>query len=678
METDAIPAHNPLLMSLPEIAELAGVRRPVVTTWRRRHLDFPAPVAASEARPLFNGHEVCSWLVETGRAARGEIEPDLRVYALAAVAQQAGTHRLLDTASALLCLQHLDGEPLRDATSAELIARADAVDIDDHLLRSEIAADPGGAVALAHAVDDLVEAAWGARQAFERLLTVTSRHAGPPADRLRPELLHLMAELSGASRHSEQAGSVRIADPWAGRGDLLLATASLLSEAHTPVFVAAERDEPTARLLRRRLRVRGFPAEDAIVEDRLGDDLPAPDVIVAALPYLPGETRSVSDTLNIVDDLSLWLAPGRTAVVLGPAQALTARLQPYSAEERLRARLLSSGVVEAILRLPGGMEPGRPGYDTALWVLTANPDPRARGWVLIGDVSDRDLSAEVVQECVTDVVTWHRDGYQPTAHSRRHLVQVAVRDLVEHPQSLSPKPLPSVRERTVVTPRTIARLTELEAALARPRRTPEPVESGLVIAGQPDRQRETIGALARRGWLRLGQGSRIAAEHLAPDGHHRVLGASDLRAPSMSPLIDRAILATEYPRATLTEPGDVLVTLTPEPAVHLDERGFAVIQFPVRRLRVTWDGQTRLPPLVLAALLETAIQARTAGAVRPPRKLVDWELPVLTESTAQQLDALLKRLAARRREVRSELELLDETWRIVTTGITNATLTFPR
>ncbi|MGB3440559.1 MAG: hypothetical protein WBA97_17570 [Actinophytocola sp.] len=677
METTAVPAPDPLLMSLPEIAELAGVRRPVVTTWRRRHPDFPAPVTMSEARPLFNGHDVCSWLVETGRAGRAEIEPDLRVYALAAVAQQAGTHRLLDTASALLCLQHLDGEPLRDATPAELITRADAVDIEDHLLCSEIAADPAGAVALAHAVDDLIEAAWGARPAFERLLTVTDRIAGPPVVRLRPELLRLMAELSGASRHSERAGSVRIAAPWAGRGDLLLATASLLSEAHTPMFVAAEQDEPTARLLRRRLRVHGFPAEDAIVQATL-DDVPAPDVIVAALPYLPGETRSVSDTLNTVDDLSLWLASGRTAIVLGPAQALAARLAPYSAEERLRAKLLTSGMVEAILRLPGGMVPARPGYDTAVWVLTANPNPRTQGRVLLGDVSDRKLSDEVVRECVTDVVTWHRDEYQPTAHSRRHFVQVAVRDLVEHPRSLSPKPLPSLRERTVVTPRTIARLTELEAALARPRQTPPPLASGLVIGEQTYSQRETIGALARHGLLRLGQGSRIAVEHLSPDGHHRVLGASDLRAPGKSPLIDRAVLTTEYPRTTLTEPGDVLVTLSPEPAVHLDERGFSVIQFPVRRLRATPDGQSRFPPHVLTALLETAIQARTAGAVRPPRKLVDWELPVLTEPTAQQLDALLKRIATRRREARSELELLDETWRIVTTGITNATLTFPR
>ncbi|MFE0021472.1 hypothetical protein [Amycolatopsis sp. NPDC059021] len=674
----ATPQQARLLMSLPEIAEMAGVQRPVVTTWRRRHLDFPVAATTIEGRPLFDGREVCAWLVGTGRAQRAEIEPDLQVYALAAVAQQTGTERLLTTATALLCLQHLDGEPLRGATSVELIERAQAVDVDDCMLGSEIADDPDGAAALVNAVDDLVEAAWGAQPAFERLLTVVGRLSGSGADRFHPHLPHLMAGLSGASRHTDQAGSVRIADPWAGRGDLLLATAALLGEAHNPVFVAAERDKCTSRLLRRRLRVHGFPAEDIVVTNNFDDEVAPPDALVTALPYLSGEERSVNAALDTIDSLSLWLAPGRTAVILGPAEALTAGLKPYTAEERLRAKLLASGMVEAILRLPGGMVPARPGYDTALWVLTANPDPRAQGWVLLGDISDQELSAEVVDACTTDVVTWHRDGYRPTTHSRRHFVQVAVRDLVEPPRPLTPVPMPSVRERVVVVPQTVARLRELEAVLARPRSTPEPIESGLVIAEDSNGQRATVGALMRRGWLRLGQGSRIATEHLSLDGHHPVLGPIDLSSQSSPGLIDRAVLATEYPRASLTEPGDVLVTLTPEPAVYLDERGFSVIRFPVRRLRVTPNGQARCPPAVLAALLETSLRARTAGAVRPARKLVDWELPVLSAATAAQLDALLKRIAAQRRQVQSELDSLDELWRIATAGITNATLTFPR
>ena len=49
------------LISMGDIAALAGVRRPVVTTWRRRHPDFPAPISSSGTRPLFDPREVADW-----------------------------------------------------------------------------------------------------------------------------------------------------------------------------------------------------------------------------------------------------------------------------------------------------------------------------------------------------------------------------------------------------------------------------------------------------------------------------------------------------------------------------------------------------------------------------------------------------------------------------------------
>ena len=39
----SVLAAPALLMTMTDIAELAEVQRPVVTTWRRRHADFPAP-----------------------------------------------------------------------------------------------------------------------------------------------------------------------------------------------------------------------------------------------------------------------------------------------------------------------------------------------------------------------------------------------------------------------------------------------------------------------------------------------------------------------------------------------------------------------------------------------------------------------------------------------------------
>ena len=52
-----------LLMTMTDIAELAEVQRPVVTTWRRRHADFPAPAGGDEAQPLFDPRQVADWLL---------------------------------------------------------------------------------------------------------------------------------------------------------------------------------------------------------------------------------------------------------------------------------------------------------------------------------------------------------------------------------------------------------------------------------------------------------------------------------------------------------------------------------------------------------------------------------------------------------------------------------------
>ena len=82
--------------------------------------------------------------------------------------------------------------------------------------------------------------------------------------------------------------------------------------------------------------------------------------------------------------------------MLGPASVLAGDLRPYSPAERARAKLLSSGMVEAIIRLPGGLVPFRSGYDVALWVMTSAYGSPYRGWVLRADVSDRELTGEVI------------------------------------------------------------------------------------------------------------------------------------------------------------------------------------------------------------------------------------------------------------------------------------------
>src|ERR1039457_2616340 len=50
------------LLSVSDVARLAGVRPSAVANWRDRHDDFPAPAARSGAGPVFQREDVLSWL----------------------------------------------------------------------------------------------------------------------------------------------------------------------------------------------------------------------------------------------------------------------------------------------------------------------------------------------------------------------------------------------------------------------------------------------------------------------------------------------------------------------------------------------------------------------------------------------------------------------------------------
>ncbi|ADG89213.1 N-6 DNA methylase [Thermobispora bispora DSM 43833] len=671
-----------LPISMPEIAELAGVHRPVVTTWRRRYRDFPAPIGGDASRPLFDARQVVDWLVETGRAERGQIEADLGLYLLGCLGAKMPAKDLVAAATALICLRHLDDELLQEYSIAQLKERAAEADPQDALLLSEIRALPDDAGWLASVVDELIEAAWGCRQAFERLLAVRGRLnvADLYLDAVTPELARLIAGLSGAREHAEEFGTVRVADPAARAGDLLVAVLGQLSEDSFPVFTGAEPDPFLARIARRRLVVHGIPPHD--IDIRCPGDPPLPaDVLVTRLPYVPLEERPQENPLATVKELTDGLAPGQTTVVLGPADVLVDGLPPYRPAARTRNELLASGRVEAVIHLPGGLVPFRPGYQTALWVLRREEPSPWQGRVLLADVSDRALTDDVVETLIWDVVTWRRDGYQPNDHSRAIAVQVAVSSLTSSRVRLTARRPPAIRE--VAAKETIARVYDLESELHRiadPQAVSRPqVRSGLAVreSGSPV-PTAAIGALVKTQRLIMVKGTRLAASDVIPDGQHAVLGAPEIAgaSPVGARTVDRAVLAEKYPRARLTEPGDVIVTMSPRFGVHVDHDGFSVVEFPARILRIPEQERQQLTPRVLAALLAAGhAGTRAAGAVRPASRLDELCIPLLPPAEVRRLDELLAVADERRRLARREIDLLDEVCRITAAGLSNGTLT---
>ncbi|MBM9435176.1 hypothetical protein [Actinacidiphila bryophytorum] len=689
---------------MSDIAAFARVKRPVVSTWRRRHPDFPAAVSETSGRPLFDGAQVAEWLAASGlgNTAPAELRSELALFGLIALRERFTPWQLVETVGSLLCLRRLDGRSLVDpeaeagdeALWAGILRRAERIDVEDeYVLRELRAIDASAAHAdaapLARLAEELVEAAYSEHGAYEWLLAARSRLGLDTltADAVTPELRSLLGQLTDLPARLGEGRPVTLADPYARAGDLLAAVLADAEERDLLTVLAADPDDRLTRITRRRLLLAGVEELDLDVqtgtdlEERFAD----PDLVLTQLPYRPGEDRSVVAALTELERVAYLLRPGCTAVVLGPADALVDELKGTEAAQ-LRAALLRENIVESVIALPGGVLPFRPGYRPALWTLTRGPVPEASGKVLLADISAEPLTPHVSARLAEDVLLWRAEGLRRDGHDPRYgrVVPVADLDRAFRGSLTPPAPPLSVFWSTEVAERP-ALIAEAEARLERARAEASVYEQergpyrGHVlrrVGALPPRT--TLGKLvAARRVTRL-SGHRVDAVHLAPDGHHTVLGSEEVigERPVGGRRIDRLVLATEYERAALTEPGDIVYTLAPRLGVYVDHAGFSIVTFPARILRVNRDAARPLTPRVLAALLAAARgTARSPGAVRPARRIEDYQLPDLDPDEVLRFDALLAEAERRERLLRAQADALAEARRLTVAGLADGTLT---
>jgi hypothetical protein len=707
---DAVPSIA--LVTMTDIAAMAKVRRPVVSTWRRRYADFPQPVAAPGASPRFHGREVVDWLVSTGlgKADAGDLRAELALHTLVSAADWFGPRELVETISALLCLRHFAGTPLvvegatprtspvregdsGDGTDPEriwdhLMARAERLDAEDGFLLRELRAAGSPAVPLIRLCEDLVEAAFSPAAAHEWLLAARARLGLTEltADAVAPDVLGLLIGMLGLPSRSGDRPLV-IADPHGGSGDLLASAARAVVDPGRTVMLGADPREWLARLARRRLLLTGVNElgldvqVGTEVEERLADA----DLIVTHLPYIAGESRDAHRVLAQVEQVADLLGPGCTGVVLGPAEALVDRLRDRSAVA-LRAQLLGSGVVEAVLTLPGGVLRHRPGYRTAVWVLTRDPVPSAVGYVLLTDLGPEPLSDGLCARAAEDVVLWRTEGLRRDGHDPRYGRVVPVADLVARPgEALTPPGPPSALLLARTVGERAAMIADVEGLLER--RVDDAVRHAeqhgalrtlVVHRTGPPPVNITIRALLATGRLSKLPGHHIRPADVGPDGHHRVLGPQEIldRALANSRWIDRAVLAAGYERVGLTEPGDIVYTLAPRLGVLVDEDGFSVVAFPAQALRVNPQAARPLRPRALAALIaESYGTARALGAVRAVKRIEDYTIPDLADGDSDRFDALLGEIDHRRALLWAQDDALRDVRRLAAAGFTDGTLT---
>jgi hypothetical protein len=602
------------LLTLPDIAALARVQRPVVSMWRTRTSVRGVPVPFPIAVDVINGVEhfamddVVAYLAVTGRGRN----PESALDAPTLTAPVDADHLSAET---LLTLALLTGE---DLAGADLTALAAEVDPDDEFLLSEVRGG-GWPADLAGYIDELVAASLGHEDALNRL--DGSRLARRVGDRgCAPELVDLVASVAAAGRNDA------VLDP---SGD------PALDRALAPRF-------PALLARDRRLRRQAAILSWAVTTD----DTTSPVVRVRSLLG-----RTPDEVLDALDKMVVDLRPGDVAVALGPAATMTDALTGKA--EKLRAMTVRPGPLAAALRLPRGMWRTAHRQSPAIWVLTGGA---GRTEVRLADLDDgaaldlTDLSADVAQ------------ALAPVGSGRTEARAY---------RYLRPRELRAVLAGGPLVPRgTRAQhllagdgLLDRAHAAAKALAEPLPEVTTSVTAGHERMvvSSVSLGELVAAKRLTLRQGRRITPTDADPTGTVHVLTADGaLDTVRLDPFDARAR------SGGWTEPGDVVFLEKPQPRAVVDPRGGNLVGTPSRILRLAENAP--VDPHVLAERINQA---------RPGSEWRTWEVPALPRAEAQSLGNRLAEVTRYRIELRRREQALDAWADALVTGLAAGSLAVP-
>lgn len=650
-------ASRSLLISLSEIAELARVQRPVVTTWRSRaatsDTPFPTPAKRDRGQDLFEVADVTSWLTRTGRGNNPEVIAD------GAAHSSPTSHARIREAdlppiTSLLTLRWLLGKPLREVSRDDLIDLADECDPDDQMLYREVAGIQSKHSRFVRWVDDAVEAGYGEAPVFDRLIGRRDRIADSAISSPARELLtQLCVALAPAN------ASMPLVDVTGMGTDVLLAVGTAMQNVD---LVVADADDPSMRLQRRRLTVHGMSYQTF---DRDADDSFASAGAIHLVQLSGGSSRPAV-VLSSLDQLVLKLDSAQVAVVMAPATLLADGRLDVEADQ-VRADLLRSGRVRAIVRLPLGILLGKPQQAQALWIVgetRANVN-RADQWTMIADISGEFLSAGTIRAVVSDLVASLGNPLAARAHAFRFARHIYTRTLVASSESLIAGARGHARP-SAPGAELAVRIDVLLSELGEP---------GLSIESifPPDAsESSTVQQQMRAGHLRYIQGNRFARDDIiqarAAAGGFRVIGPAEVLGEGVlgSRLIDRFHFAASYPSGRVTEPGDVVFCTTPRPAAIVDVEGTSVVAYPARIMRINRNDPNGLLAEVIAA-----------DIVAAPSTDKQWKAWTLRRSPSDQRSDLSRALSAIRSKqdaARAQLLRLDELSALLIAGITEGSI----
>lgn len=673
-------APQSLRMTLTDVAALAMVQRPVVSMWRKRSrggpLPFPSAVAQANGIELFDAGDITDWLQATGRGNNPDAAGDAAAFARLAEPVDGpprDSRRTLDGLTSLLALKVITGRALGRSSTAELLDAADEADPDDVFLYSELEAVGSALPGLAAFADRLADSAFSAPAAFEKLLThrFTSGLREQSDTALTDAALKLVSS-TALELAAALDGKPLFVDSTPGGSDVLLSIAEQDRESGCVSFLAADYDGGAARFARRRLAVHGAESATVKVDPKGAFTVSGPAVHVAQYPA-PGDAGlGTKGILLGIENIVLQMDDSQRAVVIAPARVLCDALSGEAGN--LRAGLLRSGRVRAIVRLQPGLLRAKPREPQALWVLGPSfaEVPIADRWTMAADLSTVTLTLDVSQDLISDAVASMGDRATIRAHSFRFARLVQTRSLLAGDGSLVVIPPP--RSTTAVHGTEAAlRIEELVEALsggsAAPGLRPPALPAVHLAPSGASRGTATVQELINTGNIKYLKGIRIDEADLNGKTGSRILGREELLDPHNidARFITLLDYAAKYPAGRLTEPGDVVFCTSPRPAAMVDAEGGAVVVFPARILRVDRGDPGGLVP---------AAVVRDITRLDPADKTWrNWRLRRTPDAQRRPLSDALKALQHEQAQARERLRQLEELATLITDGVAGGSLT---
>lgn len=639
-------------LTMQQVAELAGVQRPVVSVWRSRSAGSENPFPAPVDPPLlaFSADEVGRWLRVTGRGNNPEAQEDA---ALFSSLMDAAASRL-DDASALLLLHALSGAPLADQSSDDLatfpVAHGVEAVLSEAQARRALCHND-----LAECIDRLAEAGVTATRVLGKLVRLAEAKDSP----LASESLTSRGDALACEVVAALAGdSDRALVPWGPGGLRLLARmVEAASESDRPRIVAPEIPaEPVDRPLWRYLAALGAPVEPATAGSAT--------LLVGQWATVPhGRSEGFFDSL---DNVVLGLEPGSAAVVFAPAPLLVDEV-PGTHHRRQILSGEGGGYVAPlryVARLPRGLCRFGGRRRMAMWVLGEYDDAAGeRGFTTFGEHSAHALDAPENRALASDAVAALRGGVARRSHAflrgEHRLTEAAITNAA--------LALPITSDVAEDGGDALARLWEKRDASA------SGVLDGIdVVAAQRAADQSLPWNAATTGVnrpARVIKGVRIPAEVFAAGpGGIDVIGLDEVRgqAPVGSRSVDLVELVRRAPRFRLTEPGDVVFTTTRGPAAIIDAVGGNAVQAPARILRCLEpvEGDRRILP-------ELAVRDIAAARGSDCRS---WRLRTVVVDACGPWRTVAARAAGHRARLLAEVSALDDLTIELSDGLAAGTL----